>query len=345
MQKLTLLLLFTFLGHLSFGQQHLPTINASSTSVDIRVGNDYFSKGGWILDPQHKPDVFSIGSKWPYDSKKVTFITNVDSISFDVQPGRKYDFIILLNQHTPCHIQIATLSNPRFMNAEIVAIILGGFAVLLIVVFILRNRVYAKHLLHIGYAVPLLFWLVVFISGYMHGNYDHLKNVISELGAIETKPEVFTSTLFVLIAYLSTLFSVGFYRASKTLQLSRIPAILSFSKPISLTWVAIFPLGNEFHNMAGPLPFLTILGSLAAFLLWKKEGDFLKVRYASLLCFIIMLLIFTRFIRPFGINYEGLVQRFFYFGWTIWTIALTYFLSKKLRENKSDKHKRTIKHL
>jgi hypothetical protein len=42
-------------------------------------------------------------------------------------------------------------------------------------------------------------------------------------------------------------------------------------------------------------------------------------------------LILTRFIKPFGIEYEGLVQRFFYTGWTIWTIATSYYLSKEVK--------------
>jgi hypothetical membrane protein len=312
---------------------HLPTIKATSASVDIRVGNDYFSKGGWILDPQKKPDVFSIGSQWPYDYKKVTFITDVDSISFAVQPGRTYDFVILLNQQTPCHIQIATLANPAFLNAGSIIAILAGFGVLLLFAYVLRQRIRARPLLYLGYAVPLLFWAVTVVSGKLHGDYHHLKDVISELGAVGTRPEVFTSASFVFLSLLSTLFSIGFYKASKALKVSVVPAVLSFSKPLAMLWAAIFPLGNEFHQLSGPLPFLTALGSLSAFLLWKKRVGVSALRRASLLCFSIMMLILTRSIRPFGLEYEGLVQRFFYFGWTVWLFALSYLLLKKLREH------------
>jgi hypothetical protein len=231
-----------------------------------------------------KPDVFSIGSQWPYRFKKVAFSTDVNSISFNVQPGRKYDFVILLNERTPCHIQIATLANPVFMNATIVTLILTGFGLLFILLYVLQRRIDALPLLYDRYAVPLLFRVVTGISGKLHRDCHHLKSVISELGAIGTKLEVFTSSSFVVLAELSTLFSIGFYKASKTLNLSVVPAVLSFSKPLSLTWAAFFPLGNEFHNSTGPVPFLIVLASLSAFLLWKR-GVVVSLRRTSLVCF------------------------------------------------------------
>jgi hypothetical protein len=341
MQRLTLLLLLIFCSQATFGQPQLPTIKATSSSVDVRVG-EYFSRGGWILDPKKKPDVFSIGSQWPYKFKKVTFITDADSISFNVQPGCKYDFIILLNQQTACHIQIATRASPVFMKARIVIPILAGFGLLLLLLFVLRRRLAALPLLYVGYAVAFLFWICTIISERLHGHYHHFKNVVSELGAIGTNSEVFTSTSFILLAFSSILFSVGFYKASKLLHLSVIPAVLSFSKPFSMMWVAFFPLGNEFHSITGPLPLLTALGSLSAFILWRRGTGFSLLRMASLLCFLVMMLILTRFIRPFGLTYEGLVQRFFYLGWTVWIVTLSYLLTKKVREHKQyDYDKRT----
>jgi hypothetical protein len=89
MQKVFLLFLLYFLSQGIFAQDNLPTINATSANVDIRVGDDYFAKGGWILDSSKKPDIFSIGSKWLYETKQVTFTTDIDSISFNVKPNGK----------------------------------------------------------------------------------------------------------------------------------------------------------------------------------------------------------------------------------------------------------------
>jgi hypothetical protein len=49
-----------------------------------------------------------------------------------------------------------------------------------------------------------------------------------------------------------------------------------------------------------------------------------------------MLLILTRFIRPFGLEYES-GATVLYFGWTVWMMALSYLLPKKLRERERNK--------
>ena len=84
MKNAILTFVLLLIGMAIFGQDSLPVIKATSEKVDIRVGDEYFAKGGWALDPNKKPDVFSIGSKWIYETKKVTFTTNIDSISFNV---------------------------------------------------------------------------------------------------------------------------------------------------------------------------------------------------------------------------------------------------------------------
>ena len=314
-----------------FGQDSLPSVKATSTMVDIRVGNDFFSKGGWMLEPNKKPDVFLIGSKWLYETKRVTFITDIDSISFDVQPGNQYNFIIILKEISPCYIQIKTLANPVFMKIEIVVPIIIGIIIILILLYVFRNKINVMKLLKVGYIATALFWMITFVSGYIHGNYNHFRNVISELGAIGTKSEIFTSSSLVLLSVLCTLFSIGFYLASKSFKLSVIPAILSFSMPISILWAGIFTLGNEFHSLTGPLPFLVIMGCLFSCMLWKNNTQFSKLRLFSYLGFLVMMLILLRFIKPFGYQYEGLIQRFFYLGWTIWTIAVAHYFTKKLR--------------
>jgi len=323
-----LILCFGFIIHVT-AQSTLPSIKATSTKVDIRVGNDYFSKGGWQLEPNKNPDIFFIGSKWLYDTKKVSFITDIDSLSFNAQPGHKYDFVIMLNENIPCHIQIVTSANPIFLNKKIAVPIFASFAINLILLYWNRNRLNTKLLLGCGYGVTVMFWIMTFISGQIHGNYNHLKNVISELGAIGTKSEFFTSSCLILLSLLSILFSIGFYRVLKMKKLSVIPAVLSFAMPVTLIWAGIFTLGNEFHSATGPLPLLIMLGSLLSYLLWRKKQELLQLRKISLVSFIVMLLILSRFIKPFGMEYEGLVQRFFYAGWTIWTISTSYQLSKK----------------
>lgn len=90
---------------------------------------------------------------------------------------------------------------------------------------------------------------MTFLSGAIHCNYNHFKNVKSELGSIGSKSEIFTSLAFMILSILCILFSIGIYRASRHFKLSIAPAILSFSMPITIIWAGMFTLGNEFHSI------------------------------------------------------------------------------------------------
>lgn len=80
-------------------QQKLQLIKADSKVVDIRDGKD-FIKGTWTIVPEAKPDVYLTSSK------RVTFYTDLDSISFKVKPNHQYNFIILLNDKDSAFTQI-----------------------------------------------------------------------------------------------------------------------------------------------------------------------------------------------------------------------------------------------
>ena len=62
----------------------IPIVEATSDLVDIRDGEN-LKKGGWSLAPGVKPDIYKTNV---ITSKKVTFYTNIDSISFIVEPKK-----------------------------------------------------------------------------------------------------------------------------------------------------------------------------------------------------------------------------------------------------------------
>ncbi len=76
----------------AFSQQALPLIRANNEMVDIKDG-DVLRKKVWKISPDLKPDIYITNNK----NAKVTFYTDLDSISFTIKPNRNYDFIILLN--------------------------------------------------------------------------------------------------------------------------------------------------------------------------------------------------------------------------------------------------------
>jgi hypothetical protein len=91
----------------AFAQQAPPVLNANSAAVDIRDG-DRLLKGGWIIDPAVAFDVYV--ARRTTEGKRVTFITDIDSMSFDVRPGHTYDFVILLNGKNACPTRISTMT-------------------------------------------------------------------------------------------------------------------------------------------------------------------------------------------------------------------------------------------
>jgi hypothetical protein len=107
--KYALLLLSLVSTHILLAQAKLPVVRASSTSVDIRDG-DEFSKNAWTISPQINPDVYTTSSK----GKRVTFYTNKDSITVKITEKTKFDFIILLNDSIKAPTQI--LYKPGYLD-------------------------------------------------------------------------------------------------------------------------------------------------------------------------------------------------------------------------------------
>jgi len=101
------LLVAVFAAAAAFGQQAQPVLRANSTAVDIRDGG-WLLKGDWVLDPAVALDVYD--ARRTTEEKRVTFITDVDSMSFDVRPGHTYDFVILLNGKDACRTRISTMT-------------------------------------------------------------------------------------------------------------------------------------------------------------------------------------------------------------------------------------------
>lgn len=102
--NLLCLILFTFPSISVFAQnEKLPTIKSNSETISIQEGEN-LQKDAWRLSPDIKPDVYEADL---IDGKphQVSFITDVDRISFTVEENKKYDFIIEWNGKN-CYTQI-----------------------------------------------------------------------------------------------------------------------------------------------------------------------------------------------------------------------------------------------
>lgn len=77
----------------------LPLIKANSIHVDIKDDNNLRTHA-WRVLPEANLDVYRTSAK------KVTFYTDIDSISFEIKPNEQYDFVILLNGEDSAHTRI-----------------------------------------------------------------------------------------------------------------------------------------------------------------------------------------------------------------------------------------------
>lgn len=326
-KSILLSLIFSFVQLFCFSQESKTVLR--SNSADIHIIYNQTTKLNWHLDPSKKPDVFKIGSS--LSAKNVKFVTAIDSISFDVKAGEKINFTILLNGKTQCPTQIWALPDPLFLNNNV------GFGTLLVTIifllFVFKNKTLysTQTLLKFGIIAPISFWLMTLIGGFWHGNYHHLRNTISTLGEIESASENFMAVSTLMVSIFCLLFPLGFLRISKKKNLNTIPAYLSFSMAISMAWAAIFPQGHELHGAIGFVPLFMLLAAFLCIFLVKN----MQIRNISIISLALMLFIFTRFIPDFQQNYEGLVQRFFYVGWSVWWVGLTVYL-RKLFHQKSN---------
>jgi len=89
----------------AWAQEELPVVHANSTKADIQDGNR-FLRGGWTIQSDVELDTYY--ARRAKGDRKITFRTDLDSISFDVRPGKSYDFIVLLNGQR-CRTRISTL--------------------------------------------------------------------------------------------------------------------------------------------------------------------------------------------------------------------------------------------
>lgn len=88
--KFLTIIVVTLLTQNLFAQKKSQLIKANSLQVDIKV-DDNLIKNAWTIVPETNPDIYTTSAK------KVTFYTDIDSISFDVKSNEQYDFVILLN--------------------------------------------------------------------------------------------------------------------------------------------------------------------------------------------------------------------------------------------------------
>lgn len=95
MKKIIFFLFIIIFSPIIFAQtpdlKKMKIIRANSDTVAIRDGNAFYSNG-WSIVPSAKPDIRITRNK------RITFITDLDSITFNTEPYKSYNFVILMGK-------------------------------------------------------------------------------------------------------------------------------------------------------------------------------------------------------------------------------------------------------
>lgn len=194
-----------------------------------------------------------------------------------------------------------------------------------------------RKFVYLGFVIPLIFWSTTIICGSMTESYNHLTNLVSELGALGTETQYIFTTGLVISSILSILFIIGLYNIAKEVGLNTIPILFILTFSFSIFGAAIFPLPMNLHGILGSPSMFLPLSPLLTLILWKEE-KIKNIKIASGIILLIMVLGFLVLTPLILDNYFGLKQRFFHIGWTFWFIYLSQRfieLNKTLIEIKS----------
>ncbi|MBL0103772.1 MAG: hypothetical protein IPP51_08450 [Bacteroidetes bacterium] len=94
----------------------MPIVRANSKISSLREGNVY-KKDFWTITPEARPDVWTIEVS-KSSTVRAALITDVDSIIFNVELGKTYDFVVLLNGKDSAFTQIKGVPTPATFTEE-----------------------------------------------------------------------------------------------------------------------------------------------------------------------------------------------------------------------------------
>lgn len=88
--------------------QDLPVLAAGSRTIDVQDGTHVFP-GLWSVDPSVWPDVYHARRG---GAREIVFRSDLGELSFAVEPGREYDFVVRLASGEECLTRISTRRQP-----------------------------------------------------------------------------------------------------------------------------------------------------------------------------------------------------------------------------------------
>ncbi len=114
-RNLTIIVLL-LLEQINFAQQIAPLIKANSKKISIKDGQQPVTKYWDYLSTTLKPVIYNISKI--NKKRQLTFYTDIDSISFEISPNKKYDLKVLLNSKDTSYAQISTIVPSYYKDCD-----------------------------------------------------------------------------------------------------------------------------------------------------------------------------------------------------------------------------------
>jgi CubicO group peptidase (beta-lactamase class C family) len=270
----------------------------------------YGHTGGWLSE--------SSLFYYPEDNLAISYATNGIVI-------RKED--ILGNVLKIYHNKPFAVSVNRNLQASLIFSI--GLLLFLIIKLKFKDLLSIKYSLYLGLIIPVLYWLGTVISGYLHGNYSHVRAGLPILDSFYSASGTFNATIQFTIALLSIPFIYSVYKSCNQLNISVFPLLPLTFIPLNMLGTSLFSFPNALFQFFSNCIILSILGPLLAIIIWRNK-IFLKIRLLSIISFILMIVSIGFIIRrssipEFAHNYWGIIQRLLFLGWTSWFVFLSLY--------------------
>ena len=199
-----------------------------------------------------------------------------------------------------------------------------------------------------GIAAPIVFAILVTVSGFIYEGYSHVTQAVSELGGVEAQYPLLQNANFFVMAVLFIAFAFGLHRGIGGGSGSILGPVLvggfGFSAALGNAFLPCDP-GCEFQTLTGTLHNLTGLGGFISAIAGifvisrriKRDPDWQSIYSFSWIAGIAVLFTLLLWI---GIakaaevdSLNGLLQRLFVLAWFVWVevMALRLFRISRRR--------------
>jgi len=198
-----------------------------------------------------------------------------------------------------------------------------------------------KYLVICGIIGPIMFTIVLITLGFLHPEYNHITQYISELGATNAPYAGIINTGLFFVGILIAFFSIGLYIElnGKKTKTTILGSILVFISGLSFLLLCFFPCDPEFINfstigiihgyLANTAQFPLIIAPYFLLKNFKINKKWHSIYYFSILTIILGIIFFVVYKSYIFENYVGLLQRISFGIPILWVeiIAIKIFKS------------------